>query len=206
MKKMLVFLLMGSVVAGCTSAPGVVEPPAQGPASGTVASTTPAPEMTSTAGPGLNNSTSSSKPLVVTVRPPGLLFGPVQGTPVSTPLPLSPQGWLTFTSPTMGVAVDYPAEWSVTEQGDAATFSSTKGLSIRLGPARDQAGGSQCTTLINASSLAANVCVDTASGLYSATFSLKLADGSTKVLMLSTTDFAAVDVYKVMINSVRPIR
>jgi uncharacterized protein YceK len=193
MKKLLVCLLIGLLAEGCASVQNLREPSAQ---SGTVAVIHPTSQMTPTA---------VTKPLAVTAQPPVIRLGPGQGTPVSTALMLSPQGWLTFTSSAMGAAVDYPADWAVTEQGNTTIFSSPKGLMIQLQAAEGEGGGSQCTTLINASGLAAKVCVDAASGVYSATFKIALSDDSTKVLMLSTADLAAVEVYKAMINSMRPI-
>ncbi len=218
MKKLMVLLFAGFVVAACSSAPQVPgdknSASVKGAPSGNLSPTSAAAETTPPGSAGANNSSSSSLPLAITVRPPIIVFGPIQGSPGSpavTPPPFAPAGWLTYTSSTLGAAVDYPADWTVADGADGTTFTSPQGAKILLqaagtaaGSTAAGAGSPQCTALVNVSGLTASVCVDSASGRYSATFDLNPAGGSAQELTLSTTDSAALEVYKAMINSLRP--
>jgi hypothetical protein len=209
MKKLLIFLLIGLVLAACASAPksqaNGSNAYANSPSSPGSLALSPTLAMTANPGTGPGDPTSGIKPSGIIVRPPIVLLGPGQGTQGVTPVPLSPPGWLTFTSPELGIAVDHPSGWSATQQGEEVTFKSPQGQIIQLQPATPEAAGLDCTSLINASGLTVNVCADSASGLYRATFATKTADGAAVNLMLSTTDPGAVDTYKAMLNSLRPI-
>jgi hypothetical protein len=203
MKKQLIILSIGLVLAACASAPNTQanrnNAYANSSPSGAALEASATPETVS------GGVKSGSKPMVITVRPPILLLGPGQGTPGLTPVPFSPPRWLTFTSPELGAAVDYPSGWSATQQGNIITFQAPQGQIIRLQPATPETPDSKCTSLINASGLTVNACVNTATGLYNASFGVSGADGSTQNLMLATTDPAAVETYKRMLNSLRPV-
>jgi hypothetical protein len=208
MKILLMIVLVGLAAAGCAPAPQAAgnrnDASANGTASGNPALS--AADATATAVGAANGSNPASQPLAVTVRPPVIQLGPggTPGFPGSTPLPLSPEGWLTFTSPALGAAVDYPPDWTAAEGTDGAAFTSPDGARILLQVAEANPPAQDCTALVNLSGLTANVCVDSTAGRYSATFAMKPAEGSAQAVTLSTTDQAALDVYKSMINSLRP--
>jgi hypothetical protein len=154
--------------------------------------------------------TSGSAPLVVTVRPPSIYLGP--GTPPAnsapTPLPNLPQGWQTFTSPSLGVSLEYPADWFVDQQANGITFRSPQGMTIFL--QLDSVNNDQmtdknqdCTTLINTYGLSSKVCVDASAATYGASFDLMGTDGTIRRIVLSTQDKQALDVYQGMLNSLR---
>jgi hypothetical protein len=159
---------------------------------------------------------SSSTTVVIRVNPTPILLVPIQGntvTPAATPIPLSREGWQTFTSATLGVAVDYPADWSVAEESDGATFTSPQGTTILLkagGAGVDnnefKIGNRRCTARTNTNNLTANVCIDTAPYSYSATFTLKSVDGSVQRLTLTTTILQTASVFEGMFNSIRPAK
>jgi len=202
MKILMISVLCCLVAAGCSPAPGAGGEETGG-ANGSAA-TRIVIEATGTPSGQSSGSSSSSQPLVITVRPPAVQFGPGQTPPVpgASPIPLSPAGWPTFTSLTLKVAVDYPADWTVTVGTNGATFTSPQGQKILLQPAENPASQG-CTPLTNVSGLTASVCSDSASGNYTATFDLNSAGGSAQAVSLSTTDQASMDVYKAMINSLR---
>jgi hypothetical protein len=203
MKILVISVAFSLVVAGCSPAVSTGGETTDG-ASG-LSSTAIVIKATDTPASQSAGSSSSSQPLAVTVRPPAILLGPSQTPPIpgSTPLPLSPSGWLTFTSLILKVKVDYPADWAVTIGADGATFTSPSGQKILL-QSGESPTSQNCTTLTNVSGQTAKVCSDSTSGLYSATFGMSSAGGSSPAVTLSTTDQASLDVYKAMINSVRP--
>ncbi len=166
--------------------------------------------MTAPDVPMSSGTTSASPALAVTVRPPSIFLGP--GSPPAnsapTPLPNLPQGWLSFTSPSLGVSVEYPADWFVDQQANEIAFRSPQGWTIFLqldSVNKDQMTdkNQDCTTLINAYGLSSEVCVDASSSTYSASFELVTADGTAQRIVLSTMDKEALDVYRGMLNSLR---
>lgn len=185
MKRIISFILICLAVAGCS--------PAVSAAANSTAQIA-----------GAEKTISSAMPLSLTSGPPRLLLVPSNGTPVSsTSTPSS--GWKTFISAARQVAVDYPSDWSATEQINGVTFASPSGavITMQISTASvANAGNQQCTTLITAYGQTANLCLE--AGLYSAGFNLQLADGSIKSLMVSTTNSNVLNVYKGMVNSLRP--
>jgi len=205
MKNLLTFLLIGFAVAACAPVP----PQGGVGKSGT---TQEIPLKTQEESGAANNgpavgSLPESLPLVVTVRPPLVPIEPVQGSqppPGSIPLPPSNNSWRTFTSTHLGISVDYPPDWSATEQPAGVSFTSPQGLTVLLqvlsaggGGDGNPAGNAQCTLLVNTYGLTVNACGDTASDHYFAGFHIQRADGS-------TASREALDVYKAMLNSLRP--
>ena len=157
--------------------------------------------------------TSFSLPMAVTVGPPAIPIGPIQGNPafpVSTPTPFSIQGWQTFTDPDLGIAVDHPADWSVSQHGGGTTFTSPQSSQILLDSmeaVNENSKASQtCATLVNSYGLSLTTCFDTASNLYSAETQIKIDSGSLKSVTLSTTDSKVLDVYRDMLNSLRKVK
>lgn len=211
MKNLLPLILIGFVLASCSPAPRLQEG-----ANLPVASEMPLGNQ-GVSGPATGGPASlpGSNPLAVTVHPPAIPIGPVQGgqLPPGVITPPSPalKGWQTFTSAGLGVTVDYPPDWSVAEQADGATFTSPQGMAIQLqvvnagtGDADSSTANQECTPLINAYGLSLETCGDSASHHYSAQFHLIRADGSTEQLRLSTSTQETLDVYKAMLNLLRP--
>jgi hypothetical protein len=136
-------------------------------------------------------------------------ISPEAFTSTLTPVPLSLEGWQTFTSTTLGVTVKYPPEWSVSDGVDGFTFTSPNGAAIAfsLTEANNNSdeimvGNRRCTSRTNDYDLMADVCVETISFSYSAKFTLTYADGSTKWLMMKTITRATTGVFDTMFNSV----
>ena len=130
-------------------------------------------------------------------------------TSTPTPIPLSLEGWQTFTSTTLGVTVKYPPEWSVSREVDGFTFTSPNGATIvfSLSGANNNSdeimvGNRRCTSRTNDYNLTADVCVETISFSYSAKFTLSYADGSTKGLIMKTITRTTTGVFDAMFNSV----
>jgi hypothetical protein len=106
--------------------------------------------------------------------------------------------------------VEYPPDWTVTEQGDGAIFTSAQGAEISLqssttnnGSNRTVNSNRECTTLINSYVLTVNTCFDSAANRYSAEYKIKSVEGSTQTVTLSTTDKQTLDVYRNMLNTLR---
>ena len=143
--------------------------------------------------------TTESKPMVITVRPPRV--------PVLTAVSLA--GWRTFTSAALGVAVDYPSDWSAAEQADVVTFSSPQGLEIQLQAIKASNSTDtglndlQCVLLINSYGLSVDTCVDIQTRTYFAKFTVKSNTGLSQPLSLSTTNNAAMGIYTQMLDSLR---
>ncbi len=177
MRRLLAFVCFCGLLAGC-SAPLSLVPGG-------------APSPTTAANPG------AVKGLVsVTANPPNL--------PVTSGSATAPAGWKTFASNVLGVALDYPADWTVNEQADGVTFTSPRGQTIQLKAVQPGSGSvQQCSLLINSRGLHLNACVDSSRQTYSAEFS---PEGNPQhELDLSTTGSGALDVYRQMLDSVRAI-
>ena len=151
----------------------------------------------------------SSLPIITADSPP-ILLTPIQGndTPVLTPSPSKSDNWQTFTSSALGIALDYPLDWSVTEQTDSIIFTSPQGTTITLqvsNTLRDsnetKIGNQRCTSRTNLYGLTADICVGNSSFIYTATFTLQLGDGSTQLLTLTTKTRTTGDVFEEMFNS-----
>jgi hypothetical protein len=150
--------------------------------------------------------------VVMTVDPTPVILKPIQGNitiPDPTPTPYAHEGWQTFTSATLGIAVDYPADWTMTEQTDGATFTSPQAATIKLKTAKTSSnnnetriGNQRCTSRTNAYSLTADICVDSISFSYSAKFLLPNGNEA-QWLSLTTTTRTIGAVFEAMFNSVR---
>jgi hypothetical protein len=162
----------------------------------------------------VTNEPDSSLPVMTADSPP-ILLTPIQGnaeTP-SAPNSLSLENWQTFTSSALGVAVDYPLDWSVAEETDGGTFTSPQGTTITLQAAnavRDsnetRMGNQHCTSRTNQYNLTAEICVDNASFIYTAKFTLQAADSSNQWLTLTTRTRTTGQVFEGMFNSVRLLK
>ncbi len=210
-KTVLAMILIGIGMAGCSAVPVTAGATQNGPVN--PANSVP-PGTIWTAAPGNSNAGATpvatnpgSMPLAVTVRPPAILIGPGTGTlpaSIQTPTPFSISGWSTFTSLALGVAVNYPPDWSVTVQPAGASFLSPQGAQVLLAekPGGENNSTAQgCNSLANAYGLTALICSDASTGLYSASFTIQRGDGTAQQVILSTTDRAALDTYKGMLSS-----
>jgi hypothetical protein len=165
-----------------------------------------------------SEATSASTPPAVGANRSPIPLQAIQGNSVSpaattTPIsPISTNGWKTFTIASYSAAVDYPPDWSISDQADGAVFTSPAGATIQLELVR-AAGGDEflqvnqrCISRTNPYSLTASICVVGGSSFsYDAAFTLKMSDGSMEVLGLSTTARDTVAVFDAMVNSVRLI-
>ncbi|HSB01089.1 MAG TPA: hypothetical protein VLE49_10595 [Anaerolineales bacterium] len=210
MRYLLILTLLGIAVAGCSAQPGASKPAAKEvpPNNPDIANVAPEGRLTEA----IPSETGSPLP-AVTVQPPAIVLTPIQGnTPAPAPTkPISPGNWQTFSSAALGVTVNYPADWSVAEETDGATFTSPNGTTIQLkqGTANPnnnefKIGNQYCTSRTNEHGQTANICVDNASFTYTANFTLQKAGGATQVVTLTTKTRTAGDVFEAMFNSLQP--
>ncbi len=191
MKTLPILILIGLAAAGCSPAPAATGAAPGNPA---LSAVIPAPSTGVTS--------SGLGPLIVTVRPPSVPIEPVQGSEVP-PGAVPPQGWRAYTSSALGVTVDVPSAWSATEEAGGVTFTSPQGVTILLNAAGSGDGG-QCTLLANAYGQNLQTCFDPALNRYSATLEVTRGDGTTQPVTLSTLGQDALDVYRGMLNLLRP--
>jgi hypothetical protein len=197
LKKLLLLILLSLVLTGCA-----YSIPREN------SSQTPHLSATSTETPEPSN-LSQQEPRVVTVRPPMIPIGPIQGTP-GLPVPtLGPlPGWQTFSSTALGVAVDYPMDWSISENDAGATFTSQQNITILLKMDKSLTTSSQtgqdCTTLINSYGQSGDLCFEAATFTYRAIFK-KPSDASVGWLSLSIISQEKPTVFLQMFDSLRPV-
>jgi hypothetical protein len=213
MRYLTFLMLLGIILAGCSSASNQGGT-ASGDSPGNPGIASIATEGRFTQAAPTQNTTSSSPLPVMTVNSPPIVLTPIQGNPANvgpTPTPLSTAGWKTFSSASLGVAIDYPADWSVTEQSNEATFTSSQGAAVKLqatntnGPNDEfRIGNQYCTSRTNKYNQTAEVCADNSSFTYSATFMLSSTGNSPHDVMLITKDRSAGKIYEAMIDSLRP--
>ncbi len=154
----------------------------------------------------------------IIVRPPSIFVGPAPGTASAngvSPLPtVLPEGWQTLTSSLLGVALDYPSDWSVANnESETITFTSPQGAEIQMQTFKTnsdnqdaEAEHQQCITLINSYGLSVNSCIDDNTHMYRAKFDLKSKNDLNQQVLLSTMNPEALSVYKHMLNSLRPVQ
>jgi hypothetical protein len=183
MRRLVALVYMCVLTAGCSGVPAVQRLILKG------AATTAAPH------PGI-------APLAMTGNPPSLPVDPQGGGAAA--------GWRAFSSPELGIDVDYPADWSAVERADGATFTSPQGGKIDLQVVPVHGGAplglrtGQCATLINAHGLSIESCLEPGRQTYSARFRTRSKEGSSQEYVLSTVGPATVDVYRLILESVRP--
>ena len=211
MRYLLTFLLFGIVIAGCSTQSSASEArrdiPSDNPNIADVAPEGRLTEVTPSKDP------DSSLP-VMTVNPPPILLTPIQGDATEAPMDENsapPANWQTFTSSTLGVALNYPADWSAAEESKSVTFTSPSGATIELKTdvanidnKEFKIGNQYCTSRTNEHGQIADICVDQAAFTYTAKFSLQEANGSTHWVTLLTQTRSAGEVFEKMFNSLRP--
>ncbi len=137
--------------------------------------------------------------LIVTVRPPMIPVNPVGGVNVTQ----AAGDWQTFTEAETVVAVDYPTDWSVSEDSVGVKFTLPESSVIELQfMVVDNNKDGECTSLINSEGLSLELCGDLASNHYSANFILEL-NGEMRRVSLCTFDKTALEVYHSMLNTLR---
>jgi len=209
MKYLLTLALLGIVIAGCSSQPTADESGKEtSPNNPDVADKAPEDRIIEETPP---READASLP-VMTVNSPPILLTPIQGnSPDPSTANSAPSGnWQTFSSPTLGVTLDYPLDWSAVEEADGITFTSPTGATIQMktdtaNPNNNEfkIGNQHCTTRTNEYGLTADICVDNASFIYTAKFALQQADGSTRGLTLMTKTRTVGDIFEAMFNSLR---
>lgn len=211
MRSLLTLLLLACLLAGCSAAPGPaggvmpvggaapagIIPPAQPTGALTPVSVIEPPPVIAAATAALAD-TSAPQPALKTVGPPKIPIGSGPGASAA-----STAGWQTFASPALGVAIDYPQAWSVSEASGAVTFTSPEGLAILLQAEKNpDTTGWDCATLINMRGQAGETCYQAATFSYRAVFS-KPADASSAALTLSVTSRERPAVFFQMFDSFR---
>jgi hypothetical protein len=193
-------LLLTALLAGCSAASGLPTATPGAPPGETrsvAAATGAAPVNTA-----LPAATATAKAGGIKAKPPMLPVGPVPGAPLAA----LPAGWQTYTSLALRVAVDYPGDWPVTENGSGASFTSPQGsiISLEGGQTRPtpSPAGEDCANLINANGLTAETCFGAAASRYSAVFKMP-AGAPTAWVVLSTISKEKPVVYLQMFNSLR---
>jgi hypothetical protein len=117
-----------------------------------------------------------------------------------------------FVSAKWGIALDYPAGWSLEDDGDEVTFRSEDGRSIVLGrngtdspsepPPGRRTTKRDCSTTTTPHDLTAIVCVDPSSKARRAVLVLRLRDGVESRLAVSTRD-RDPGIFDALVSSVR---
>jgi len=119
-----------------------------------------------------------------------------------------------FSSANWGVALDYPSDWSVDDDGgDEVTFRSPDGVAVVLGRTKGDSPSEpapgrrpptpQCTTTVTDHHVTATVCVEPATLTRRAVLVLKAPNGRQWRLALSTRGRDA-RVFDAMVASARP--
>lgn len=198
MQYLLTLTLLAIVITGCSSRSNTGKPD--------IADVAPEGRLTEVA----PTEAASSLP-VTTANPTAIPLKPMRG---NTPAPSTtiPTGnWQTFTSTALGVTVNYPPDWSVSEETGAVIFTSPKGATIQLKPDTTnrsnkgfKTGNQYCTSRANEHGQTAEVCVDRASFTYSARFAIQKADSSIQQVTLTTKTRTAGEVFEAMFNSLQP--
>jgi hypothetical protein len=102
------------------------------------------------------------------------------------------------------VALDYPQDWVVTENGAGVSFTPPQGSPIVLEGAQSSPAGQDCPTVINAYGQAGTVCLDAATSRYTAEF--KLPPGApTAWVILTVISQEKPAVFLQMFNTLRPL-
>ncbi len=128
-------------------------------------------------------------------------------------------GRVTFVSRSLGVALDHPSDWTVSEQASEAIFRSPQGVVIRLAQiasasssaavaASDDASleglpNTRCSSLTNTHGVEFRTCLDTISRSYTSEFVLG-SEGSARRLSLSMARRLDLQVFNALVASVRP--
>jgi hypothetical protein len=211
-RRFILALMLAFGVASCSSTPRRNETINEGaPDNQGIPNVAPEGRITEAAA---RNEADSSLPVMTADSPP-IVLTPVQGDATPPPAQTVPasEDWQTFTSTALGVAVDYPLDWSVAEEIEGAIFTSPQGTTITLQTANavhdnneTRMGNQRCTSRTNPYGLTADICVGNSSFIYIATFILQVGDGAARGVTLMTRTRTVGDVFEGMFNSVRLVK
>jgi hypothetical protein len=127
-----------------------------------------------------------------------------------------PADWKTFASASLGISLDYPADWSVAEQATGAIFTAPHGATIVLAQmdtgelsvedflSQNALPNMHCSSSVNTHGVTARVCFDTLAFTYTADLLLNSLGSSSQLISLSTNGRSERPVFDAMIASVRP--
>lgn len=122
-----------------------------------------------------------------------------------------------YTNPKIGIALDYPSDWSVSETANGANFTSPQRAVVQLEqlatggtPPSDfsdelRLPNTRCLTTANPHGLTIKSCLDTIGFVYTANFSLQAANGEQTYVVLLTRSNANAAVFKAMVASLRRV-
>jgi hypothetical protein len=141
------------------------------------------------------------------------VFAILAGVLLLVPLPALPAPVQTFTSARWGIALDYPAGWTVDDDGDEVRFRSNDADTITLGRAvtenrSEPAPGRRtdkptCSTTTTIHDVVVTTCVEPSTRSRRAVLVLKTRDGRESRLALSTRSRDA-RVFDAVVSSARP--
>ena len=202
MRRALILTLVVFTITGCsTTVDSTLSTPKAMPKSAW-------PESTDASVPPQSTIVDESEPAT---SAPGASTGGTAATPTISSL----VGWKTFVSANLVVAVDYPPDWSVSEQAVGVTFASPHGAMIQL-TLIDTGGlspedflsenplpNTRCSSSTNTYGVTARTCFDTVSFSYVADLVVKPPFGSTRLLSLAMHGRDGLRVFNAMIASVR---
>ena len=215
-----------SIIIGCSAQPLVA------PAPGTATRVLQMPEATPTvvalvaspapttiaSGLPTRSTLSSTSPFAtigssrVTQTPAIALSVPSQQTQ-ATMLPVATTK--TYTNTRLGIALDYPSDWTVSESADGAKFTSPQGATIDLALVDTQnqspeyflvemqLPNTRCLNSANPHGVTVRNCLDTVSFSYNANLILKLSNNTTRLVSLTMRGKSPNPVFDAMIASVR---
>lgn len=138
--------------------------------------------------------------------------GSHQLTPTSQPKQLT-AGWQQYSNTTMGISIDYPTNWSATENNSEVTFTSPSGDVIHLDQVQasglspqefldqNQLPNTRCSNGKNPQGVQYRSCFDTIALSRSAYLVIKPLQGSPKYFTLSTFARGDLDVFNAMLAS-----
>jgi hypothetical protein len=133
------------------------------------------------------------------------------------PTPTLPKNWQTYISPTLRIAVDYPADWVLRETTSGLVFASPQGETIGLAAidtgnlspdefvSETMIPNTRCSSGPNNHGLMARTCLDTISSAYTAYIILKSPNRADRLVALTTRGRGNPQVLNAMVASVRLI-
>jgi hypothetical protein len=176
------------------------------------ASATPVSSATRAPSPnGVPTNSAETRIIVRQTPPPSTLVVPPT-THLPTTASSAPIGWRTFVEPDVRLAVDYPPDWTVRFQDNAATFISPQGLTIRLVPVDPSAlapsneiiqPNTRCSDTMNPYGIHVLTCRPTIGFSLGAYLQFKAPNGVATAAELSTESRGAVDVFDALVESAR---
>ncbi len=228
--KYLLFAFCAVAIAGC--APVTSAPPPAATAASTLASPSTPTSAPTTAAPATATSAPSATPsrpaAAATSAPASPSPTAAHSTPPPTsgaaqapavPTPLSRAGWKTIASSKLHIAVEYPPDWTASEDSSGIAFTGPQGAMIKLSvpntgglspenylTQQSDLPNTRCTTSTNPNGISARICLDTIAFSYTADMVVKPANAPSELLTLVTSARKGgdVNVFYAMVSSVKP--